>query len=80
MTTWSVDEARCVGCVLCSDLVPQLFVYDLPRQLVVVREDCLVSGDVRDAAEQALESCPVDAISCRHAAGPGPGEAFALAV
>jgi len=79
MATWSVDEARCVGCVLCSDLVPQLFVYDLPRQLVVVRQDCRLSDDVRVAAQQALESCPVDAISCRQESRSGSDKALALA-
>ena len=63
MATWTVDETGCVGCVLCSDLAPQLFVYDLAREVVVVYPAVTESPSLRKAAQQAMEACPVDAIS-----------------
>ena len=56
-----VDETRCIGCSLCVQLCPDLFVVDL-RQIAVVVGTADSSESI-ERLEAAVDYCPVQAIS-----------------
>lgn len=55
-----VDPDLCTGCGLCVDVCPEVF--DLEGELATVIVD-EVPADAEDTAREAVESCPVEAIT-----------------
>ena len=55
-----VDADLCTGCGLCSDLCPEVFEMEGEVAAVIVDE---VPADAEDTAQEAAESCPVEAIT-----------------
>jgi ferredoxin len=55
----SVDEDSCTGCGLCVDVCPELFEMEGDIARAKVSE---VPEGQEDCAEEAAESCPVEAI------------------
>jgi len=55
----SVDEAACTGCGLCADICPEIFELDGDVARVIMAR---ISDDLEECAEDAADSCPVDAI------------------
>ncbi|MGL4990851.1 MAG: ferredoxin [Sarcina sp.] len=56
-----VDRNTCVGCGLCADLCPAVFSMDDEGVSVPISED--IPSDYLSDAEQAMEQCPVAAIT-----------------
>ena len=56
----TVDPDLCTGCGLCVDVCPEVFELEGEVATVTVDE---VSADVEDTAQEAVESCPVEAIT-----------------
>lgn len=56
-----VDRNTCVGCGLCADLCPAVFSMDDEGVSVPISED--ISAENTSDAEQAMEQCPVAAIT-----------------
>lgn len=56
----SVDHDLCIGCGMCESLCPQVFEMGDDGLAHVIGE---VTADLEDSAEEARESCPVEAIS-----------------
>jgi len=54
-----VDADACTGCGLCTDICPEVF--ELEGDVAVVRADPVPAG-MEDSAQEATDSCPVDAI------------------
>ncbi|MCR4942899.1 MAG: ferredoxin [Clostridium sp.] len=55
-----VDQDTCIGCGLCPSICDEVFeLKDDGKSHVIVDE---VPEDCEDAAKEAEESCPVDAI------------------
>ena len=59
MAVVKVDEELCTACGVCSDMCPDLF--DLDDVATVKVSD--VTGEMLECAKEAVESCPVEAIS-----------------
>lgn len=55
-----VDPELCISCGTCVDLCPE--VYDWNEDEKAQSTDEEVSEEAEDCAQEALESCPVDAI------------------
>lgn len=55
-----VDADLCTGCGLCSDLCPEVFEMEGEVAVVIADE---VPADAEDTAQEAAESCPVEAIT-----------------
>lgn len=55
-----VDKDVCIGCGLCNDLCPEVFSMDDDGTAVAIEEE--ISEDAEDAAKEAAEQCPVEAI------------------
>jgi ferredoxin len=53
-----VDREKCIGCGTCASLAPELFEMDDEGKSKVLKPE--VSGS---EADEAIESCPVEAIS-----------------
>ncbi len=56
----SVDKDECTGCGLCADDCPDVF--EMGDEIAEVKVD-EVSPELADAAREAAENCPVEAIS-----------------
>lgn len=54
-----IDELRCVGCTFCAAIARQTFVMDDEFGTARVVQQ---GGDVVDAIDEAIESCPADCI------------------
>jgi ferredoxin len=54
-----VDEDTCTGCGLCVDICPEVFEMDGDVARAKVGD---VPEDLEECAEEAAESCPVEAI------------------
>ena len=58
MPTPVVDPDLCTGCELCIDVAPDTFELDSEGISTVVDPE----GDDEDAIQEAIDSCPVEAI------------------
>ena len=56
----SVDENLCTGCGECEEICPDVF--EVGEDVAKVRADPM-TPEHEEAAAEALEACPVDAIS-----------------
>ena len=56
-----VDRDTCIACGLCEEICPEVFEPD-DEDIAVVKEDP-VPAEVEDTCRQAVEECPVEAIS-----------------
>ncbi|MBN2411548.1 ferredoxin [candidate division KSB1 bacterium] len=56
----AVDPDLCTGCELCVDTCPEVFEMDDDVAKAIVD---VVPEDVEDAAVEAAESCPAEAIT-----------------
>ena len=59
-----VDENTCIGCGLCAQLCPAVYAMQDNGKSKAVS-----SGDGEDCAQQALDSCPVHAITWQEGEG-----------
>ncbi len=58
----AIDPDTCVACGVCPDVCPEVF--ELPEDADVARvKTSPVPEEHEDAAREAAEACPVDAIS-----------------
>ena len=55
-----VDKDTCIGCGLCPSICPEVFELTDERYARAIKSD--VPEDCEDAASEARESCPVEAI------------------
>ena len=55
-----VDGDACTACGLCPDICPAVF--ELTGEVATVKADPVPPGE-EDAAREAADSCPVDAIT-----------------
>jgi ferredoxin len=56
----SIDPDLCTGCELCVDTCPDVFEMDEDIAKVIVDE---VPAGLEDDAQEAIDSCPSEAIS-----------------
>jgi len=56
----TVDPDLCTGCELCVDTCPEVFEMDDDVAKAIVD---VVPADAEDAAQEAAESCPAEAIT-----------------
>ena len=54
-----VDEELCIGCGICGDVCPEVFVVETKAEVIADP----VPGGAEDCCRQAEEECPVTAIS-----------------
>ncbi|WP_455538328.1 ferredoxin [Terrisporobacter sp.] len=55
-----VDDATCIGCETCPKVCPEVF--HMTDEGIAHAIDGKIPEDVQGKAEQAAESCPVEAI------------------
>lgn len=55
-----VDSDSCIGCGLCAGTVPEVFQVNDAGTAEVIAE---ASDDKKDAVQEAIDGCPVSAIS-----------------
>lgn len=56
-----VDRDVCIGCGLCADLCPSVYEMDAEGISVAITTD--IPAESANDAEQAMEQCPVGAIT-----------------
>lgn len=57
-----VDEAVCIGCALCAQICPEVFKMEGDKAVSYVIP---VPGAVKDSCGEAVEQCPVSAITVK---------------
>jgi ferredoxin len=57
-----VDKNICIGCTLCSNVAPAVFQMEDDGLARVYLPEEMVPEDLIANADEALETCPVDAI------------------
>lgn len=55
----NVDKEKCIGCGACASIAPNTFKIGDDGKSEVINE----TGDTGDAIKQAIDACPVQAIS-----------------
>lgn len=55
-----VDQELCIGCGACVDVAPDLFDYNDADLVDAIVDE--VSADQEDLVQEAIDSCPTDAI------------------
>ncbi|MDD2534189.1 MAG: ferredoxin [Eubacteriales bacterium] len=60
-----IDESRCIGCGLCAQISPDLFVIESTMIAKVIGDAS--DDDLKERLEAILEYCPVNAISIAEA-------------
>jgi len=53
----TVDGALCIGCGVCVDMCPEVFVFTSDGKAQAVKEECEVHN-----LEEVADACPVEAI------------------
>jgi len=56
-----VDQDLCIGCGACVDLCPEVFDFNEDAKANVIVNE--VPAEAEDIAREAMEGCPVSAIS-----------------
>ena len=56
-----VDEDACTGCAACQDVCPEVF--DMNEDEIAIVKVEPIPAEHEAAAEEAAESCPVEAIT-----------------
>ena len=54
-----VDQTLCISCGLCTEIAPNTFELDQNNLSYVINP----SGDPADVIQEAIDNCPVEAIS-----------------
>lgn len=57
-----VDQDTCIGCGLCPSICPEVFSLDDETGKAFANPET-VPDDVEDSAQEAADSCPVEAIA-----------------
>ena len=57
----SIDKDACIGCGLCVNDVPELFVMEGDKAVAKVSD---VPSDKEEACKTAANNCPTQAIKC----------------
>ncbi len=57
-----VEAETCTGCAACVDICPEVF--EMEDDLAVVKGDA-VPPEAEEACREAVEGCPVEAISIK---------------
>ena len=55
-----VNQETCIGCGMCIDICPEVFVYNSDNKSEAVFDE--IPDDLIDRAIEAKEICPVEAI------------------
>lgn len=55
-----VDQDTCIGCELCASMCPEVYTMNDDGKSVAIEGD--VPDNLKDSANEAANSCPVDAI------------------
>ncbi|AAK81544.1 ferredoxin [Clostridium acetobutylicum] len=58
-----VDKETCIGCGTCPAICPEIF--EMEDDGKAVASDAEIANDLKESAQDAAESCPVDAIMVR---------------
>lgn len=56
-----VDKDACIGCGLCPSISPEVFSMEDDGKAVAIDDE--LKDDMVDGAKEAVEGCPVNAIS-----------------
>ena len=56
----AVDPDKCIGCTLCTQIAPEAFKMEGDKAIVLLSP---VPDQYIDTCRQAVEQCPVEAIS-----------------
>jgi len=54
----SVDQALCIGCGVCYDMCPEVFVMTEEGKAKAVKDECEIHN-----VEEVADACPVEAIN-----------------
>jgi ferredoxin len=60
----SVKSDVCIGCGLCADICPEVFVMDNETNIAKTMSD-RVPAEAKDKCGEAAKNCPVEAIVVR---------------
>ncbi|MCF7794801.1 ferredoxin [Patescibacteria group bacterium] len=55
-----VDKDKCISCGLCANMCPDIFIMDEDNKSEVTKQP---SAKEESCAKEAIDSCPVEAIS-----------------
>lgn len=55
-----IDHDLCIGCGLCAETAPEIFELRDDKAYVKLSD---IPDNLKDAAKEAMQNCPVDAIS-----------------
>ncbi len=55
-----IDSDTCIGCALCTQICPEVFAMEGDKAVVIATT---VPDDYESSCEQAVQQCPVNAIT-----------------